>query len=544
MPEKPPSPDQILRGKHAQFHPSEENRPMRSGMDDKSIGEMAQSILENGIIVPLLVRTHKESGQFEIVAGERRWTAYGVAMEKFGVKDGQIPYTFRELTDAQVRKMRLIENVQREDIHPLEEAGSYRELLDMVDEAKRPVVTIQDLVKSVGKSQAWIYARLKLLEMPDLAKDACITGKLNASVALLISRIPDPKQAHKATLEVLTPYGNNTDEKAALDPEIEPMSFRKAKDHISNNYMIRLKDTPFDQKDENLVPIYYDESVTPHRRIGGGSCEHCPFRTGNMKEQGADNNSTDVCTNTVCFKKKKDTSWRAEKSAAKEKGQELLTENQSRKLLNHDGTGLADHARSEFVDIREKIPGRKVTWEDALEDHLPENTVVTLARGKKNVLLLPVDVVAEAAKSAKIKFEKPEPQSRGGYDPEAQKKEEEARIERQKKSHAIIEVAWNQVKEKLAKQKNHLDLLSLFARELCPDNYLEANNLTTEKAVSKHLAALKEHELWTIIVFSRWFTRPVSYQGAINEEAAALCKFFDLDLKAIEKSLQPKDDKK
>src|ERR1700677_5109005 len=83
-------------------------------------------------------------------------------------------------------------------------------------------------------------------------------GKLSASVALLISRIPDPKLAHRATLEVLPQYGNNTNEESALDENLEPMSYRRAKDHIAKKYMVRLKGSPFNQEDADLVTVRYE----------------------------------------------------------------------------------------------------------------------------------------------------------------------------------------------------------------------------------------------------------------------------------------------
>lgn len=534
--------EQILRLKHAQLHPSEENRPMRSGMDDKSIGELAQSIMEQGIIQPLIIRTDKATGQYEIIAGERRWRAYGVAMERFKIKDGAIPCIFRELTDSKIRQQRLIENVQREGIHPIEEAAGYKELLEMVDDQKRPLHTINKLAEEIGKSVAFIYGRIKLLDMPDIAQQAMIAGKLNASVALLISRIPDPKQARKATLEVLEQYGNNHDEKIALDENVEPMSYREAKDHISRKYMVRLKGAPFDQKDENLVPIYYTEGSGScggtAARQGGGACTTCPFRTGNMKAHGVETDSADVCTNTVCFKKKKDATFKAEKEAADKEGSILLTENQSKRVLNYDGTALDSSARGEWVDIRETIPGKKKTWEDALEKFLPEDTKVTLARGKKNFLLLPVPVVAEAAKAAKIKFEKPKVTSSPRYGTPEYEEQERLQIEKRTTAQAIAQAAHEQLLEKI-KEKSRADQIrreghvAIIFGQLEGKEYKEA----VEKFKSMTQAEIDQ------ALFTNAYMDPrnyLSYQGDFTDQLIALCKEFGVDLKAIAKQIKSK----
>jgi ParB-like chromosome segregation protein Spo0J len=125
------------------------------------------------------------------------------------------------------RKVQIIENLQREGLHPIEEAQGYADLLAQDDGHGKPLNSIDSIGKDIGKSAAFVYGRLKLLAMPQVALDASLSGKLTASVALLIARIPDAKLARKATLEVLDRGGSGDDasrEKRALDPEIEAMS--------------------------------------------------------------------------------------------------------------------------------------------------------------------------------------------------------------------------------------------------------------------------------------------------------------------------------
>lgn len=543
MPPTQPDPNEVMRVKHAKLHPGPTNRLMRSGMDAKSLGELADSIIAQGIVQPLIIRTHRETGEFEIVCGERRHAAFGVALKKAKLKD-EVPCLFREYTDAQVHEVRLIENVQREGIHELEEAAGYRELLELKDEKLRPVHTINTLAAKIGKSVAFIYGRIKLLDTPELAQSAMATGKLTASNALLIARIPDPKLAHKATLEIL----NAQDETQALDPNIAPLSYREAQAHISQHYMIRLKGAPFDQEDELLVPIYYapvEGNELKEVRIGGGSCSHCPFRTGNMKAQGVETDSADVCTNTACFKKKKEATFKAEKDRLAEKGQTLLTPNAAEKLLNFDGTALADHARSQYVDLREPLSGIKGvkkgdTWEDVLEEHLPADAPVMVARGKKNLLLMPVEVVAAAAKKAGLKFESPKPVQ--AYNREAEQQKQIEREEKKEASKLIVEAAFEQLMKAVTNGKTDLAFLRLVASACCGHAYTERRQFTSDKARTKHFEALNEAGCRMAIIEGIWFQRPVDFNGELNDEFQAICETYGVDLKQIAK--ETKSEKK
>ena len=128
----------IVKLSTSELHPSPENRPDRSGFDAKSLAEMAGSFKVQGIIEPLIVRpaqNGKTGKGYEIVCGERRWTAAKLeGIPKEIIKDlglqklTEVPCVVTEMSDTEVREVRLIENLHREGIHPIEEAKAYKAL--------------------------------------------------------------------------------------------------------------------------------------------------------------------------------------------------------------------------------------------------------------------------------------------------------------------------------------------------------------------------------------------------------------------------------
>ena len=119
-----------------------------------------------------------------MIIGERRWRGSRIA----GKTD--IPAVIRELDDHEALKLQVIENAQREDPDPLDEAQQYDALL------KSGKSTVDELCAEIGKSRATIYGRIKLLSLPQKVKDALRAGKITPQVALLIARIPNPKVYH------------------------------------------------------------------------------------------------------------------------------------------------------------------------------------------------------------------------------------------------------------------------------------------------------------------------------------------------------------
>ncbi len=138
----------------------------RKEFDEEAIGELANSIKEKGILQPLVVRT-VENG-YEIIAGERRWRA----AQRAGVT--RVPVIIKEASDREVMELALIENLQREDLNPIEEAVAYQQLIDEFE------LTHEDVSRQIGKERSTITNQLRLLRLPDEAKAALIAGDITA----------------------------------------------------------------------------------------------------------------------------------------------------------------------------------------------------------------------------------------------------------------------------------------------------------------------------------------------------------------------------
>ena len=153
----------------------------RHSVDEEKISELAQSVRENGIIQPLLVRRHSEDkDSFEIIAGERRWRAAQMA------KLHEVPVIIRDLNDQEALEIALVENLQRQDLSSLEEAEGYQRLMDEFSH------TQEDLAKTVGKSRSHVANTLRLLGLPGPVKKMLGNGDLSAGHARAILNTPDP----------------------------------------------------------------------------------------------------------------------------------------------------------------------------------------------------------------------------------------------------------------------------------------------------------------------------------------------------------------
>jgi ParB family chromosome partitioning protein len=153
----------------------------RRNFDPTAISNLVESVRDKGILQPLLVRRHPlDAGAYEIVAGERRWRAAQEA------KLHQVPAIVLELSDREALEVALIENLQRQDLSPLEEAEGYRRLME--DFAH----TQDELAKTVGKSRSHVANTLRLLALPDSVKLLLDEGQLTAGHARALLTSADP----------------------------------------------------------------------------------------------------------------------------------------------------------------------------------------------------------------------------------------------------------------------------------------------------------------------------------------------------------------
>jgi ParB family transcriptional regulator, chromosome partitioning protein len=160
-----------------QLHPNPDQP--RTHFSDDEIAELSASIRDKGVLQPLLVRPAPGGDGWQIIAGERRWRA----SQKAGLKT--IPVLVRELDDAQVLEIAIVENVQREDLNPVEEARAYRTLMERFNRT-------QDVVAGVvGKSRSHVANTLRLLALPDPVLDHVVAGRLSAGHARALITAPD-----------------------------------------------------------------------------------------------------------------------------------------------------------------------------------------------------------------------------------------------------------------------------------------------------------------------------------------------------------------
>lgn len=217
-----------------------EDQP-RKNFDDDSLEELANSIKADGVIQPIVVR--KVGDKYEIIAGERRFRASKLAgLEK-------VPVVVKNVTDRKARELALVENIQREDLNPIEEAISLKTLME---EYK---LTQQELSDIVGKSRSYIANNLRLLNLSDYIKDYLIRGELSPSQGRTLLSLETEEERKKYLDKLLVKEVNIRD--------VE----KKAKQSKNKTEDIFIKDIC-----ERLTEVL-DAKVKIHEKKKGGQIE-------------------------------------------------------------------------------------------------------------------------------------------------------------------------------------------------------------------------------------------------------------------------------
>lgn len=160
------------------------NQP-RKTFEEDSLAELAASVAEHGLLQPIVVRPRIEGG-YTIVAGERRWRACRMA----GLTD--VPVIVKDVTDEQAMELALVENLQREDLDPVEEACGIRELME------RCGLTQEQAAQRLGKSRSALANSLRLLNLPPKALELLKSGFLSAGHAKVVLGLPTPELQEQA----------------------------------------------------------------------------------------------------------------------------------------------------------------------------------------------------------------------------------------------------------------------------------------------------------------------------------------------------------
>ena len=202
------------------------NQP-RKKFDDEEIQKLADSIRDHGLIQPIIVRVIEDE-RFQIVAGERRWRACKMA----GINE--IPIIVKEISDEETAKLALIENVQRADLNPIEEAAAYKQLIDDYG------VTQEAIAKMVGKSRSVIANAVRLLNLPDEIQEMLEDGDITVGHAKALAGIEDEEimleTARKAAKGLLTVRNIEKIASELAENEEEPVQEESDEERTVRNY--------------------------------------------------------------------------------------------------------------------------------------------------------------------------------------------------------------------------------------------------------------------------------------------------------------------
>lgn len=484
------------------------------------LGELVASIKAQGVLVPVLVRPLTPSAaplakilaEYELVYGARRLRAGLEAELK------EIPAIVRELDDRQAREAQLIENGQRADVPPLEEADAFRQLLE------EHGLEAEEVAAKVGKSVGYVLGRMKLCALCEPVREAVRRGDVSAAVALLIARIPDPKLQE----EVLAQVGDESEYGA-------PMSAQEVADLIEDKYMLRLGDAPFDRTADDLVP-------------GAGACSTCVHRTGNQRELFSDVSCPDLCTNPQCWAEKKKAGWALTKAAAEAKGQKVLSASATKKVLSSYGEGLAYGAP--YIDLEAKCEedpkGR--TWKQLLgKDADSEATVICQSPATGNVRrVMATEDAKRLVKKKGLEVKVPTPaktgSSGGGYDWKA---EDEKRKKRLREADAVASSILAAIVEKAEQDDSEEGLLRLLV-QLLSNHYDRDPQLATKRldlptgdpaAFMKRVAKLSVEQLRGLAVEMAFEVLGIRNPWLWDEHREVLdaaCKRYRVDRKKLE----------
>lgn len=257
----------------SQIH-TDKNQP-RKFFDESSLKELTESVKLKGVLQPVMVRPNEKG--YILVCGERRIKASIAA----GLQD--VPAVIRKLSDEEALEIQFIENIQREDVHPMDEASTFKSMM----ENKVKPYTIADIAAKINKPEKFVTHRLSLNNLiPELQTDFW-KGKFLIGHAVLFSKLPpeDQKVCLKECEENFWLGGNKNIK--------QYKSIEEVKSFIARNIMQVLSSAPFKKDDATLNPEM-------------GACTNCPFRSGNNPTLFDEVKETDRCFKPACFQKKID----------------------------------------------------------------------------------------------------------------------------------------------------------------------------------------------------------------------------------------------
>ena len=277
----------------------------------------------------MLVRPLTGQG-FEIVAGARRYRAAQIA------EAATVPVRIVNLTDAEAMEAALIENLQRRDVHPLEEAQGFHALLNL----EEPKYTIEQIGAKVGKLPAYVATRARLTELVPAIVEAFYAEEIGVGHALLLAKLQPAQQEAALASCFREDWGG-----AAGKAKRIVLPVRHLQYWIEHNVLLLLKQAPFNKRDAQLLPA-------------AGSCVDCPKRTGHNKLLFADvSGSADACTDPICYAAKLEAHVQKQIAAKPE-----IVQISTAYGKTQDGSKII--TRSKYVEIKSEKPDtpEKAKW--------------------------------------------------------------------------------------------------------------------------------------------------------------------------------------
>lgn len=252
----------------------------RRAFDETKLAELASNIKLHGVLQPVLVRPLPggEEGFYELVAGARRYRASKLAERE------TIPASVRDLSDTECLELQLIENLQRADVHELDEARGYAALMQMQPDT----YTIETLAEKIGRSEKYVYARLRLMHLIQEAQDAFYIGRLTVAHAFEIARLQSNDQ--RRALQECFP-NHKTPDAVLKDKKAEAVTVRQLREWIEREVLLDISNAPFEADDAELLPA-------------AGSCTACPKRSGSNPLLFPEIRHKSICTDRACYRAK------------------------------------------------------------------------------------------------------------------------------------------------------------------------------------------------------------------------------------------------
>ena len=290
----------------------------RKRFDQARLDQLADSIEAKGVQQAIVVReiagAKRGEPRFEIVAGERRWRASKIVEERGKFKGpGVIPAFIRELDDFEAREIALTENTDRDNLHPLEEAQGYEDLLlkrvggEDFDPPRMRGYTVDELAERIRHPRNFVFGRLKLLQLVPAAREAFLDDKLQLKVAEALARYPSAEQ-ERALPQLITGWAG------------EPYTLRQALAYLRDNYSLKLGKARFDIADASLLEK-------------SGACNACPKRSSANPDLFGEGNSEDLCLDAGCFKAKTDALTQRELDQAQADGAVIASDKLAKRIL-------------------------------------------------------------------------------------------------------------------------------------------------------------------------------------------------------------------